>query len=70
MKIGFQADTGADRKEISADDFAGIKEKVLTEVKQWIPAELLNRMSAQVVFHPLTKALMINIFKTQLDDFL
>lgn len=59
-----------DRKEISAVDFAFIKEKVLEEVKHMIPAELLNRISAQVVFHPLSKQLMVDIFKIQFDEFL
>jgi ATP-dependent Clp protease ATP-binding subunit ClpC len=63
------AAASVDRKEISHNDFATIKTKVLEEVKNWIPAELLNRMSAQVVFHPLSKQLMIDIFKVQLSEF-
>jgi ATP-dependent Clp protease ATP-binding subunit ClpA len=43
---------------------------VLEEVKLWIPAELLNRMSAQIVFHPLNKQLMMDIFKVQFNEFL
>jgi len=71
MSIWFSsADVSVDKKEISVADFAVIKDKVLTEVKQWIPAELLNRMSAQVVFQPLSKHLMIDIFKVQLTEFM
>ena len=69
--IGFSPATAwTDKKEISSSDFATIKEKVLEEVKLWIPAELLNRMSAQVVFHPLSKQLMMDIFKVQFNEFL
>jgi ATP-dependent Clp protease ATP-binding subunit ClpA len=42
---------------------------VLAAVKDHIPAELLNRMSAQVVFHPLTKKLMMDILKQQVEEF-
>jgi ATP-dependent Clp protease ATP-binding subunit ClpC len=70
VKIGFQSDTWTAKKEISESDFTDIKENVLADVKQMIPAELLNRMSAQIVFHPLTKSLMIDIFQSQLKEFL
>lgn len=68
--IGFQSrDVWEDKKEISDSNFTQIKERVLTEVKDYLPAELLNRISAQVVFHPLSKKLIMSIFKIQLDEF-
>lgn len=71
MSIWFSSTDGTtDKKEISSSDFAVIKDKVLADVKQRIPAELLNRMSAQVVFQPLSKQLMVDIFKIQLDEFM
>ncbi len=70
-KIGFSTDIWTtDRKEISSQDFTFIKDKVFEEVKQYLPAELLNRISAQLVFHPLSKQIMIDIFSLQLDEFL
>ena len=71
MNIGFQHKDGLTQtKEISTVDFASVKDKVLTAVKEHLPAELLNRMSAQIVFHPLTKKLMIDVLRLQIDEFL
>jgi ATP-dependent Clp protease ATP-binding subunit ClpA len=43
---------------------------VLEEVKNSLPAELLNRLNALIVFRPLTKLLMSKIFSMQVEDFL
>jgi ATP-dependent Clp protease ATP-binding subunit ClpA len=43
---------------------------VLEEVKEFLAPELINRLSAQIVFKPLTKELMSAILKKELDIFL
>lgn len=70
MSIWFQSIDGTtDKKEISEKDFGVIKEKVITETKEYLPAELLNRISAKIVFHPLTKHLLGDIFKLEYAEF-
>lgn len=49
--------------------FADIKDRVVNQVKDRLPPELLNRLSAQIVFRPLTKELLTDIFKKELHEF-
>lgn len=52
-----------------AKEFELVKERVLAEVKKIMKPELLNRLSAQIVFKPLTKDWMTEIFKKELKDY-
>jgi ATP-dependent Clp protease ATP-binding subunit ClpA len=58
----------AEKKE--EEQFSVIKEKVLEEVKDFLAPELINRLSAQIVFKPLSKDLMGQILRKELDLFL
>jgi ATP-dependent Clp protease ATP-binding subunit ClpB len=51
-------------------EFDEIKQKVLDETKDFLSPELLNRIDYKIVFRPLSKKNMTNIFKQQLDIFL
>ncbi len=50
--------------------FDQIKEKVLEEVKDFLSPELLNRIDHQIVFKPLSKEVMVQIFQKDLKEFL
>lgn len=50
--------------------FENIQEKVLEEVKEYLAPELINRLSGQIIFNPLSKELMMNIFEKELSLFL
>ena len=58
--------------ETSYDDaqFEKIKERVTEKVKDHLAPELMNRLSAMVVFRPLSKSILGDIFKSKLDIFL
>jgi len=65
--IGFEIeslDTAKQKK------FNETKERVLAETKDFLSPELLNRIDHKIVFKPLSKKNMTNIFKQQLDVFL
>jgi ATP-dependent Clp protease ATP-binding subunit ClpA len=46
-----------------------VKSRVLAEVKKFMKPELINRLSAQIVFKPLTKERLTQIFMNELKDY-
>jgi ATP-dependent Clp protease ATP-binding subunit ClpA len=46
-----------------------VKTKVIEKVKDTIAPELINRLSALVVFKPLSKLVLNDIFSQKLKDF-
>ncbi|KAM4114315.1 hypothetical protein ACJW30_04G059600 [Castanea mollissima] len=56
----------------TADDkstsYAGMKEIVMKELKTYFRPELLNRIDEVVVFHPLEKAQMLEIYNVMLEE--
>lgn len=64
--IGF---SGGDTKAIAVTDFARAKDRVLSEVKNLLAPELINRLTAMIVFQPLNKDILISIFKNKYDEF-
>lgn len=55
---------------MSDTEFADAKEKILAEVKEYMMPELINRLSAMIVFKPLTKTSLTSIFNTEIKKFL
>jgi len=64
--IGFSGWDAATYKETEFND---VKERVTKQVKNMLAPELMNRLSSLVVFRPLGKDLLGEIFKTQVKDF-
>jgi len=63
---------GFGHRDASAGDFPEFKliqDRVLEETKEMLAPELINRLNAMVVFHPLSKEILGDIFKSKLDDF-
>lgn len=66
-RIGFtDKDNG---KEYADKQFDEMKEKVLEQAKKRMKPELLNRLSEQIVFKPLSKEILSDIFMMKLKDF-
>ena len=65
--IGF--DTGS-KNDIETKQFDDIKTRVLEELKNFLTPELSNRIDHKVVFRPLTKANLADIFNQQIKTFL
>ncbi len=65
--IGF--DTG-DQKEVDKKQFEQIKSRVLEELKNYISPELSNRIDHKIVFQPLNKSDLVEIFQNQIKIFL
>ena len=65
--IGF--DTGS-KNDIETKQFDNIKTRVLEELKNFLTPELSNRIDHKVVFRPLTKANLADIFNQQIKTFL
>ena len=65
--IGFAG--GEDGKTYNEKQFETVKEQVLEKVKDYMKPEFINRMSELIVFRPLSKQNLADIFKTKLDDF-
>ncbi len=65
--IGF--DTG-DQKEVDQKQFEQIKSRVLEELKNYISPELSNRIDHKIVFQPLNKSDLVEIFQNQIKIFL
>jgi ATP-dependent Clp protease ATP-binding subunit ClpC len=61
--IGF---VGGETATYDNQQFALVKEKVLEVVKERMAPELINRLNAMLVFKPLTKVELTEIFKTKL----
>ena len=66
-RIGFTDQEN--KKEYANKQFDEVKEKVLEQVKKRMKPELLNRLSAQIVFKPLSKETLGDIFTIKLKDF-
>lgn len=47
-----------------------LTERVMSHVKNFMTPELLNRITHKIVFAPLTKQVLWNIFKIKVDEFL
>lgn len=65
--IGF--DTGS-KSDIETKQFDDIKTRVLEELKNFLTPELSNRIDHKVIFRPLTKANLADIFNQQIKTFL
>lgn len=62
--------TGSDEnKTLEEKSFDDIKAKVIDKVKDEMAPELVNRLSELIVFKPLTKTVLSNIFSDKLKDF-
>jgi len=46
-----------------------VQERVLEEAKEMLAPELINRLNAMIVFHPLSKDVLADIFQRKLDEF-
>lgn len=55
---------------MSAHDFDLIKERVMQQVKDYLAPELINRLSGMIVFKPLSKEVLANIFKKEVSAFM
>lgn len=64
--IGF---VGGDTQTYDNKQFELVKERVIEVVKERLAPELVNRLNAMLVFKPLTKVELVEIFKTKLDLF-
>ncbi len=66
--IGF--DTNKSDTEVSEKNFEIIQSKVMTELKDFMSPELINRIDYKMVFKPLSKTTLCKIFKKNIKDFL
>lgn len=62
-------DTGT-KEDIDTKQFSDIKSRVLEELKNHITPELSNRIDHKIVFKPLTKENLTEIFNSQMNKFL
>jgi ATP-dependent Clp protease ATP-binding subunit ClpC len=67
--IGFNANTN-DGKEIDENQFTTIRSRILEELKDFMSPELINRIDYKIVFKPLSKEIVRNIFEKNLKEFL
>jgi len=51
-------------------EFETVKEKILADVKDHLSPELINRMSSMIVFRPLSKTALWQIFHKEIKSFL
>ncbi len=65
-KIGFGP---KDEKKWDFPEFKLVQERVLEEAKEMLAPELINRLNAMIVFHPLSKDVLADIFQRKLDEF-
>lgn len=65
--IGFQT---SEKGVADQKNFDQIKEKVMVRVKDFIKPELLNRLDHTIIFKPLDKLMLADIFKQKLNIFL
>lgn len=66
--IGFSSESDID--VFAGKDWTKVSEKVQEHVKDFISPELQNRIDYSIIFKPLTKELMGQIFRNKLDEFL
>lgn len=59
-----------DAKQYDQWEFEKIKERVLSQVKETLPPELVNRLTKMVVFKPLNKEILAWVFKMKSLEFL
>ena len=67
--IWFDA-TKKDKDELSTQSFEKIEWKIMDELKDYMTPELLNRIDHKIVFKPLSKEVLANIFEKNLNEFL
>jgi ATP-dependent Clp protease ATP-binding subunit ClpC len=67
VSIGFSTGT---MKEMDEKGFDQIKERINDQLKNFLSPELLNRIDHKVIFRPLSKEHLTNIFNYQLQGFL
>lgn len=67
--IWFDA-TKKDKDELSSQSFEKIEWKIMDELKDYMTPELLNRIDHKIVFKPLSKEVLANIFEKNLNEFL
>jgi len=67
--IWFNADKSKNG-EIDEKSFEKAQVRVMDELKDFMSAELLNRIDHKIVFKPLSKEVLIGIFKKNLKEFL
>lgn len=58
-----------DEKKGDLPEFNLVQERVLEEVKEMLAPELINRLNGMVVFQPLSKVILAEIFQQKLDVF-
>jgi ATP-dependent Clp protease ATP-binding subunit ClpC len=67
VHIGFS--TGSEQ-EIEDKGFDQIKERIMDQLKSHLSPELINRIDYKVIFRPLSKGSLTDIFNKQLHNFL
>ncbi len=67
--IGFDA-SKKDKDELSEHSFDKIQWKIMDELKDYMTPELLNRIDHKIIFKPLSKQVLANIFEKNLNEFL
>lgn len=66
-RIGFA--TG-EKGDINDKEFELVKERVVEEMKNFLPPELLNRIDYKIVFKHLNKETLVKIMKNKISQFL
>lgn len=56
-------------KKAEEEKFDDTKQRVLDQVKDYLLPEIINRFDGMIVFRPLSKKVLSNIFKTKLEEF-
>ena len=67
--IGFDA-SKKDKDELSQNSFEKIEWKIIDELKDYMTPELLNRIDHKIIFKPLSKKVLADIFEKNLNEFL
>jgi ATP-dependent Clp protease ATP-binding subunit ClpC len=67
-RIGFAGEDTV--QAISDKHFDEIKERVMTQVKDFLAPEMLNRIDHTVIFKPLSKEVITDIFSKKVKEFL
>ena len=67
--IGFDAGK-KDKDEFSHNSFDKIQWKIMDELKDYMTPELLNRIDYKIIFKPLSKEVLANIFEKNVNEFL
>lgn len=67
-RIGFASEETV--QEVSDKNFSDIKDRVMTQVKDFLSPEMLNRIDHMVIFKPLSKEVITDIFTKKVKEFL